>query len=116
MNKREIKKQKLKTKKEIMEKYYKQKMIKVNDGYLWAPPYPKHQVCMTIGLYWNPDFNNGTAYISVHGMDDTSFEKRTNSDNLDDLINVWKEYEKFYKNIPQTTNTKYFLDRGFTYG
>ena len=113
-NKREAKR-KEKQLQEELQKYRQGKMIKVNDGENWHPCFPKHEVYIHIGITWNSRGNYGEAIMCVFGADDTGVEKRFLSNDLDILIREWNKFKKFYDEIPQTTNIRYYLDRDFIY-
>ena len=89
------------------------KSVKVNDD--WYPTYPKHFVNVHLFITWW-EFKQkeyGEIAIVVSGMDDFSMSKRESSTDINELFEKWNKYKEFYDKIPQTTNKKYYFDRGF---
>lgn len=112
-NKREIKKEKQRLRQEFHDKYTLSKMVKVNDN--WYPTYPKHLVSVYLTITWWDNGNGETIFV-ISGADDTVIERRFSSNNIEYLKEKWEEWRIFYDKIPQTTNKKWYLERGFEYG
>ena len=108
-NKRKKKRKNQQLCQELRSNYTLNKMVKVNDD--WYPTYPKHQVSVHLTIVWWEGY--GETIFVVAGADDTAVEKRFLSSNMDELIEKWKEWNIFYDNIPQTTNKRWYLERGF---
>lgn len=89
-------------------------MVKVNDD--WCPNYPKHEVHVHLFIDWYDYDNSGAVIFVISGMDDTCVERRFKSSNLDVLIQKYEEWKIFYNEIPQTTNQRWYLQKGFQYG
>lgn len=102
--------------KKILKQYDLSKMVKVNDGHMWNPCYPGHFARVHLNICYMPNTPFSNTYLVVSGMDDTFVEKRFESDDLEELIVKWNEYRKIYDSIPETTNLRWYLDRGFVYG
>ena len=87
------------------------KMAKVSDGYLWAPPFEGDKVCVQLTAHWWSD--GGQIIFSVFGKDDTAVGIDFKSSDLDELDKKWAEWVAFYERIPETVNMRWFTDRGF---
>lgn len=99
---------------EIQRKYSYEKMLKVNDD--WYPCFPKHEVYLHCNICLHHGNTQGLCIICIAGKDDYALEKRYYSNNIDELIEKYEEYVNFAEKIPEVTNKKWFLDRGFELG
>ena len=111
LNKREKKKLERERQKLFHEKYNISKMTKVNDD--WYPTYPKHEVSVHLFISWFDFKDSGFVGLVIAGMDDYCVAKKYDSKDINELIEKWDEYKKIYDSIPQTTNKRWYLDRGF---
>ena len=93
------------------------KMIQVNDD--WYPCYPHHQVSAHCGIFcgsMDPDTKDWSVFCVISGADDTCVEKRDKDLTKEQAIEKYEQYLAFINQIPEVTNKRWFLERGFEYG
>lgn len=101
--------------------YTKYSVVSDKNNEMWGYFYqPKHSVRIHVAACYcgfGVDKGEGKVYMTVRANPDDScaLSKHLYSENLDEIIAKFQEYKSFAENIPETTNWRWFIDRGFQY-
>lgn len=83
---------------------------------------PGHRVCIHVAAC---SYGSGSPYEKIQGKvyitaranpdDSCALSKHIYSDNVEELLATFNEYKALAESVPDTTNWRWYVDRGFKY-
>ena len=101
--------------------YSKDAVVSDVDNELWGEfVRPHHAVHIHVAACYcgvGTDKGEGKVFMTVRAnpYNSCALSKHMYSENLEEIIAKFNEYKAFVENIPETTNWKWYTDRGFKY-